>query len=212
MKARFTIGFLYEQGGARVDTSVRDCQHLPRARSVARGFRRCGRCDPRAADARIGVGSAVRGKKRNRDGLLWRRRLLQAPRRRAARGRTEHDSVRALTLVYYFHASPKRFEGGELRLYARDGFVDLAPVCDRLVAFPSASSHEVRPTRCDSALCRWEIFDQLLGAAAAPRTISRAIRLRRSRSDRLEARGRALEDGADGFRVLRDGGCAASSG
>ncbi|WP_157235086.1 2OG-Fe(II) oxygenase [Methylosinus sp. LW4] len=62
-----------------------------------------------------------------------------------------HDSVRVLTLVYYFHALPQRFEGGALRLFSTDGFADIAPAYDRLVAFPSAASHEVRPTHCATA-------------------------------------------------------------
>ncbi len=58
---------------------------------------------------------------------------------------------RALTGVYYFHATPKGFSGGELRLHsirpAEQGgtFADIEPVHDRLLLFPAWAPHEVRP-------------------------------------------------------------------
>lgn len=66
---------------------------------------------------------------------------------------------RALSAVYYFHCEPKRFSGGELRLYrfatawncgdADPGsYIDLDPIDNSLVAFPSWAMHEVRPVRC----------------------------------------------------------------
>lgn len=68
--------------------------------------------------------------------------------------------VRVLSCVYYFAASPRRFSGGELRLYgfptlsaAKDAgppFVDIAPETDSLVAFPSWLRHEVLPVRVPS--------------------------------------------------------------
>jgi len=68
---------------------------------------------------------------------------------------------RALSAVYYFHSEPKRFSGGELRLF-RFGttwdcsdadpasYVDLEPIDNSLVVFPSWAMHEVRPVRCPS--------------------------------------------------------------
>ena len=64
--------------------------------------------------------------------------------------------VRVLSAVYYFHARPQAFFGGQLRLF---GFgpvptvqepqparhVDIEPVRNSLVVFPSWVPHEVRP-------------------------------------------------------------------
>jgi predicted 2-oxoglutarate/Fe(II)-dependent dioxygenase YbiX len=66
-------------------------------------------------------------------------------------------ATRRITAVYYFHAMPKRFSGGELRLYdgvLRDGriepastYTELEPLDNSLVFFPSEVFHEVRPVR-----------------------------------------------------------------
>jgi SM-20-related protein len=72
---------------------------------------------------------------------------------------------RILSAVYYFHAEPKRFSGGALRLFRlsarpRDGavsdedYVDLEPLQNSLLAFPSWASHEVRPVRCPTGRFR----------------------------------------------------------
>jgi hypothetical protein len=68
-------------------------------------------------------------------------------------------ATRRITAVYYFHAMPKRFSGGELRLYdgvLRDGhfapggtYTDLEPLDNSLVFFPAELYHEVRPVRAD---------------------------------------------------------------
>ena len=69
--------------------------------------------------------------------------------------------VRVLSCVYYFAATPRRFSGGELRLYGfpavRGGsrstvpsVIDVAPDTDTLVVFPSWLSHEVRAVRVPS--------------------------------------------------------------
>ncbi|QDX25061.1 2OG-Fe(II) oxygenase [Sphingomonas suaedae] len=61
---------------------------------------------------------------------------------------------RILTGVYYFHATPCGFTGGDLRLHslrsADDGgsHVDIAPKNDRLLLFPAWAPHEVRPVSC----------------------------------------------------------------
>ena len=68
---------------------------------------------------------------------------------------------RVLSAVYYFHRQPKGFSGGALRLHrfgadwdredADPGtFVDIEPVDNSLVAFPSWAMHEVRPVSCPS--------------------------------------------------------------
>lgn len=66
----------------------------------------------------------------------------------------ENKSVRLLSAVYYFHATPKGFTGGALRLHEamprenEEQFVDIEPVHNSLVVFPSWMPHEVMPVRC----------------------------------------------------------------
>ena len=65
-------------------------------------------------------------------------------------------SRRIISAVYYFHALPKAFSGGVLRLHspAASGqqctFVDIAPDYDTLVFFPSFFPHEVLLVKCAS--------------------------------------------------------------
>jgi Rps23 Pro-64 3,4-dihydroxylase Tpa1-like proline 4-hydroxylase len=68
---------------------------------------------------------------------------------------SESTTIRVLSGVYYFHAEPKGFSGGALRLYAiGDGkevpFTDVQPVHNTLLVFPSWTRHEVMPVRCPS--------------------------------------------------------------
>lgn len=61
-------------------------------------------------------------------------------------------SIRVLSCVYYLHAEPRRFSGGELLLH-RVGVgdpVSIEPVHDRLAVFPSFLPHEVRPIASSS--------------------------------------------------------------
>lgn len=72
-------------------------------------------------------------------------------------GEPWRDSAsRRLSYVYYFHEQPKRFEGGELRLYDQvidehgvpqraDTFQTIDPADNTIVFFPSTAFHEVRP-------------------------------------------------------------------
>jgi Rps23 Pro-64 3,4-dihydroxylase Tpa1-like proline 4-hydroxylase len=63
---------------------------------------------------------------------------------------------RIISAVYYFHALPKAFSGGALRLYSpaasgqQSNFVDIAPDYDTLIFFPSFFPHEVLPVKCAS--------------------------------------------------------------
>jgi SM-20-related protein len=65
-------------------------------------------------------------------------------------------SDRLISAVYYFHAEPKAFAGGALRLYpfaakGTDGnFAVVPPDQNTLVAFPSWATHEVLPVSCPS--------------------------------------------------------------
>jgi Rps23 Pro-64 3,4-dihydroxylase Tpa1-like proline 4-hydroxylase len=67
---------------------------------------------------------------------------------------------RRISCVYYFHASPQRFTGGELKLYdtwvtpsgstGAGTYTKLNPLDNSVVFFPSDAFHEVCPVRCDS--------------------------------------------------------------
>jgi SM-20-related protein len=70
---------------------------------------------------------------------------------------------RLVSAVYYFHREPKGFSGGALRLHRFGGdgggpedCVDIEPVQNSLVVFPSWALHEVRPVSCPS--CRFEDY------------------------------------------------------
>lgn len=66
----------------------------------------------------------------------------------------KHDRI--VSAVYYFHGEPKRFSGGALRLhrFGSDGiegdYVDIEPIGNSLLAFPSWATHEVRRVQCPS--------------------------------------------------------------
>ncbi len=66
------------------------------------------------------------------------------------------NSVRALTAVYYFHTQPKQFTGGELRLLplrysdAETNYLDIEPMNDRALFFPSWVPHAVMPVFSES--------------------------------------------------------------
>ena len=73
---------------------------------------------------------------------------------------------RQLTFIYYLHVQPRRFEGGDLLIYAGldDGtmyssntFVRIQPTHNRLVIFPSYRVHEVKEVVApsDSGLARF---------------------------------------------------------
>jgi SM-20-related protein len=63
---------------------------------------------------------------------------------------------RVISAVYYFHRIPKSFSGGVLRICSFVGdkdtgaFVDIEPVNDTLVFFPSWFPHEVLTVACPS--------------------------------------------------------------
>jgi SM-20-related protein len=67
----------------------------------------------------------------------------------------DNKQIRVLSGVYYFNAEPKAFTGGALRLHAIGGksgknFVDIEPVRNSLLVFPSWAPHEVMPVSCPS--------------------------------------------------------------
>ena len=94
------------------------------------------------------------------DGAFYRRHIDTG---RLNRDRPGAGSAgdRIITAVYYFHAEPKAFDGGELRLHAMaasaDGSAlsaDLPPRRNSLLIFPSWAPHEVLPVRCPSGAFR----------------------------------------------------------
>lgn len=69
-------------------------------------------------------------------------------------GEDKAATDRILTGVYYFHAVPRAFSGGELRLFSLrppeqgGSYLDVVPSCDGLLLFPAWVPHEVRPVTC----------------------------------------------------------------
>src|SRR5436189_266446 len=72
-----------------------------------------------------------------------------------------HEEVasREITFVYFFHREPKKFCGGELRIYDsrwQDGYVptenyrNIVPRQNQLVVFPSCLAHEITLVDCPS--------------------------------------------------------------
>ncbi len=87
---------------------------------------------------------------RHNDGDFYRRHIDTAT---AKIEPTIVAGQRMLSMVYYYHAEPKRYEGGALRLLPikpGPAFVDVLPGQNRLVAFPSWVPHEVMPISCPS--------------------------------------------------------------
>lgn len=66
-------------------------------------------------------------------------------------GPAETRNQRILTGVYYFHALPRKFSGGALRLHPilGGGHIDIDPECDSLLLFPAWMPHEVLPVFCE---------------------------------------------------------------
>ena len=72
----------------------------------------------------------------------------------------QQDAAREITFVYFFHREPKKFRGGELRIYdARrenghyvrsDNYHAVIPQQNQLVVFPSSMEHEIAPVECPS--------------------------------------------------------------
>ncbi len=69
----------------------------------------------------------------------------------------DENSTRALSFVYFFHGEPRRFSGGELRIFDNervegkivptDRSQTLSPRQDLVVFFPSENEHELLPVR-----------------------------------------------------------------
>ena len=68
----------------------------------------------------------------------------------------KQPTSRFVSMVYYFCATPARFSGGQLRLHSLAAtrepgtYVDIEPVNDSALFFPSWFPHEVLPVVCES--------------------------------------------------------------
>jgi Rps23 Pro-64 3,4-dihydroxylase Tpa1-like proline 4-hydroxylase len=72
----------------------------------------------------------------------------------------EVSARRELTFVYFFHREPKRFSGGELRIYdsrleegayaATENCRVIVPQQNQIVFFASPLAHEITPVKCPS--------------------------------------------------------------
>jgi SM-20-related protein len=86
----------------------------------------------------------------NNDGAFFKRHID------TFMGEARQASDRVLSTVYYFHAEPKAFSGGALRLYSfgtkehEGNFADVQPEQNMLLVFPSWALHEVLPVNCPS--------------------------------------------------------------
>lgn len=66
------------------------------------------------------------------------------------------ETVRVITAVYYFHSQPKVFFGGQLRILPLrhnvpdSKFLDVEPINDRLLLFPSWVPHQVLPVKLEA--------------------------------------------------------------
>lgn len=63
---------------------------------------------------------------------------------------TPETANRLITFVYYFHAIPKPFSGGELVIYDNDIPHVVEPANDSIVIFNSGLRHEVKTIACPS--------------------------------------------------------------
>jgi predicted 2-oxoglutarate/Fe(II)-dependent dioxygenase YbiX len=90
------------------------------------------------------------------DGAFFKRHIDTLPEKhRIATGTQEEHRIHVISGVYYFHAQPKGFTGGALRLHAigdpqTAAFVDIEPVLNSLLVFPSWAPHEVMPVSSPS--------------------------------------------------------------
>jgi hypothetical protein len=68
------------------------------------------------------------------------------------------NGAREVTFVYFFHREPKKFRGGELRIYDSRGengssrrgpnYRVIVPQQNQIVFFPSSLEHEITPVEC----------------------------------------------------------------
>jgi len=66
----------------------------------------------------------------------------------------DSPGYRTVSCVYYFYRQPRAFTGGQLRLFTfgSDDHVDIEPLENAFLVFPSFAAHEVRPVTCPSGV------------------------------------------------------------
>jgi Rps23 Pro-64 3,4-dihydroxylase Tpa1-like proline 4-hydroxylase len=82
----------------------------------------------------------------HRDGDFFRPHVDTYVRKQGGEG----DTDRVVTAVYYFHAQPRGFTGGEFAIhpFGEGEPVVVEPKDNRLLAIPAFAIHEVRPIAC----------------------------------------------------------------
>jgi Rps23 Pro-64 3,4-dihydroxylase Tpa1-like proline 4-hydroxylase len=93
---------------------------------------------------------------------------------------------RRISCVYYFYATPRRFSGGELRIYdtwvtpsgstAAATYTTLTPVDNSIVFFPSDKFHEVCPVRCETDAFGSSRFTMTIWFREGPRPRDRPVK------------------------------------
>lgn len=158
--------------GGRVDTSVRNVLVITDLGELRDELERGVDARLPEAHARLGVGTYVPARKQLSlvaygDGAFYARHLDTTINPRPG------QATRQITFVYYFHREPKGFTGGALRVYGlRTGdIVDLEPVRDTFVVFPSWVSHEVLPVSSDGGFAdgRFAVNIWVTGQPTRPR-------------------------------------------
>lgn len=67
-------------------------------------------------------------------------------------------ATRAITFVYFFHAEPQPFTGGELMLHDGAAARAIDPAQNQIVFFPSETTNEIRPVRSPSGSFHDRLF------------------------------------------------------
>lgn len=108
-------------------------------------------------------------------------------------GKRRQGGDRVLSAVYYFHAEPKAFSGGALRLYPfggkkdKNAFVDVEPEQNTLLVFPSWALHQVLPVSCPSGRFADSRFNvNCWVVRPVPKPPDKRVATKRGRSPRSE--------------------------
>ena len=149
-EARFTPTGLVDHGGGRLDTGVRQSSVLKDLGAFAGPLRR------KALSLQAGLETAFDMPRTpanstqiemvaHGDGAFYR------PHTDTYTGdQYMPGGRRRLTMVYYLHRQPRRFTGGRLRMFDLGGeqSIEIEPVHDSLLVFPSSARHEVETISC----------------------------------------------------------------
>ena len=155
--AQFVASAVYRDGQGLIDLSGRVSAVLPKSKAFSRRFRPF--IAAAVVDHDIARVLGVEPSKLRRyemqvtchgDGAFFKAHADDGK---------ESYRYRRISYVYYFHYSPKRFSGGQLRLfdgaveaesYAQNAYTRIEPTDNSIVFFPSAAAHEVEPVTVES--------------------------------------------------------------